>query len=302
MLLFANVTVNAQSGSATSTCPLLSLSNPGPGDQVSAGDYNVHGVAIDGVTGAPTSVDLFLGTRDNGGTYLATAMPGTDPNNPAAFNQEVTFPNVNRLDVFTAYATSTHGAGTTTVSVPIRIGSPPRSIAPATPTPVAASVTVKSNCPTILVSPTGAQVTGAVAPVVAVRQNQGPVLQIANPQAGDFVSRGDYISYGVAFDPNSASGPGVDQVSYYLGARDNGGVFIGSGTPGVIGGPTGGGPEVTGPFGGGAGAYSAELTFPNNASGLQNIFAYAHSSVTGRETSVSIPVDIRSRLTPTPTS
>src|SRR5215472_13893988 len=78
MLLFANIPVNAQSGSSTSTCPLLNLSNPGPGDQVKQGDYNVTGVAVDGVTGAPLSVDLFLGSRDAGGMYLGTAMPGSD--------------------------------------------------------------------------------------------------------------------------------------------------------------------------------------------------------------------------------
>jgi hypothetical protein len=269
---------------------------------VKQGDYNVNGVAVDGVTGAPLSVDLFLGSRDAGGTYLGTAMPGSDlnnPNNPAAFSQEVTFPSVNRLDTFTAYATSTHGAGTTTVSVPIRIGSPPPAHgAQATPTPIASSTTVKSNCPTVAVGPAGGvHVTGTSAPVVAVRPNQGPVLQIANPQSGDFVSHGDYISFGVAFDPNSSSGPGVDLVSYYLGSRDSGGNFIGSGVPGVVGGP----PEGIGGTGS-AGAYTAELTFPANASGLHDVVAYAHSSLTGRETSVTITVNIGARLTPTPTS
>jgi hypothetical protein len=287
MLLLANVPVNAQSGSSTSTCPLLNLGNPNAGDQVSAGDYVVTGVALDPTTRSATSVDLFLGTRDSGGTYLGTAVPGSDPNNPAGFVKTVNFPDVNRLDTFTAYASSAKGAGITTVSVPIRIGSPPSTTKPATPTPVAASVTIKSNCPSVVAGPGGLAV-GTAAPVVAVSQNQGPVLRIANPQSGDFVSRGDYVSYGVAFDPNSANGPGVDMVTYYFGApRDSGGLFIGSGVPGVLGGPVG--------------AYSAELKFPTNASGLHDVVAYAHSSVNGRETAVTISVNIAARLTPTPT-
>lgn len=286
MLLFANVPVNAQSGSATSTCPLLNLANPGAGDQVSAGDYVVSGVALDPVSCSATSVDFFLGSRDSGGMYLGTTRPGSDPNNPAGFVKTVTFPDVNRLDTFNAYASSASGAGVTTVSVPIRIGSPPTTTKPATPTPITASVTIKSNCPSVATGPVAAAA-GTAAPVVAVSQNQGPVLRLANPQSGDFVSRGDYVSYGVAFDPNSASGPGVDLVSYYLGARDNGGMFIGSGVPGVLGGPVG--------------AYSATLKFPTNASGLHDVVAYAHSSVNGRETAVTISVNIASRLTPTPT-
>jgi len=285
MLLFANIPVNAQSGAAASTCPLLNLANPGAGDQVSEGDYVVSGVALDPVTRSATSVDFFLGTRDSGGLYLGTATAGSDPNNPAGFVKTVTFPDVNRLDTFTAYASSVQGAGTTTISVPIRIGSPPRSTAPATPTPIGASVTIKSNCPSV-VGPAGVA-RGSTAPVVAVSQNQGPVLQVANPQSGDFVSRGDYVSYGVAFDRGSASGPGVDLVSYYLGTRDSGGMFVGSGTPGLLGGPVG--------------AYSAELKFPTNISGLHDLVAYAHSAVNGRETAVSITVNIASRLTPTPT-
>jgi hypothetical protein len=286
MLLFAIVPVNAQSGSSTSTCPLLNLGNPNAGDQVSAGDYVVTGVALDPITRSATSVDLFLGSRDSGGTYLGTAVPGSDPNNPAGFIKTVKFPDVNRLDTFTAYASSVKGAGITTVSVPIRIGSPPSTTKPATPTPVAASVTIKSNCASVSVGPAGVAV-GTAAPVVAVSQNQGPVLRIANPQSGDFVSRGQYVSYGVAFDQNSANGPGVDMVSYYLGLRDSGGAFIGSGVPGILGGPVG--------------AYSAELKFPTNISGLHDIVAYAHSSVNGRETAVTISVNIAARLTPTPT-
>jgi hypothetical protein len=291
MLLLANAPVSAQPAGPTvgSTCPLLSLANPGPGDLVPNGDYKVSGVVFDPVTRSPSGVsriDFFLGQRDTGGMFLGSTMPGTDPNNPAAFMAKVTFPDVDRLDTFTAYAYAAGSGATTTVAVPIQIGNPPRTEAPATPTPVTVSVTVKSSCPTVSVSPRTGAAVGAAAPVVAVTSIQGPILRVANPSAGDFVSRGNYWSYGVAFDQASKQGPGVDGVSYYLEPRDNGGVFIGSATPGLLGGELG--------------LYAALLKFPTTTSGGHNLVAYAHSSVSGQESAVIIPINVGVAVTPTP--
>jgi hypothetical protein len=292
LLLLANAPVSAQQAApGSSTCPLLNLANPGAGDDVPNGDYEVSGTVLDPVTRSPSGVshvDFFLGQRDTGGTFLGSTTPGTDPNNPAGFIKEVTFPDVDRLDTFTAYAYATNSAASTTVAVPIQIGNPQRTTAPATPTPVTASVTVKSNCPTASVSPRGSvAVVGAAAPVVAVTSNQGPVLRIANPNAGDFVSRGDYWSFGVGFDQASKQGAGVDAVSYYLEPRDNGGALIGTATPGLLGGELG--------------AYAALLKFPTGAAGGHNLVAYAHSSVSGQESAVSIPIYVGgSRPTATP--
>jgi hypothetical protein len=254
---------------------------------VPGGHYEVSGLAIDPITRSPAGIsriDFFLGQRDAGGQFLGTTAPGTDPNNPAGFLTTITFPDVNRQDTFTAYAFAANG-GTTTVAVPVQIGSPPRSTAPATPTPVTVSVTVKSNCPTVTPSRAGAAV-GTAAPVVSVKPSQGPVLRVANPSAGDFVSRGNFWSFGVAFDSASASGPGVDQVSYFLEPRDSGGVFVGSAKPGLLGGELG--------------AYAALLDFPNAASGGHNLVAYAHSTVNGKEAVVSIPIFVGIRPTATP--
>ncbi|HEY1293009.1 MAG TPA: hypothetical protein VGJ60_08025 [Chloroflexota bacterium] len=291
MLLFANAPVSAQPAPGGSTCPAVSLANPGPGDQVPGGDYVVSGVAVDPITRSPSGVgriDFFLGQRDLGGEFLGTTMPGTDPNNPAGFMTTITFPDVNRQDTFTAYAIAANSAATTTIAVPIQIGSPPRSILAATPTPVALSVTVKSNCPAVTASRAGVAV-GTAAPVVSARASQGPVLRLANPSSGDFISRGKYVSFGVAFDPASANGPGVDVVNYFLEPRDAGGEFVGSATPGELGGQLG--------------AFAALLDIPNSASGGHNLVAYAHSTVNGQETAVSTPVFVgvaRPTATPTP--
>jgi hypothetical protein len=292
LLLFANAPVSAQQATpGSSTCPLLNLANPGAGDNVPNGDYDVSGTVLDPVTRSPSGVshiDFFLGQRDTGGTFLGSTTPGTDPNNPAGFVKQVTFPDVDRLDTFTAYAYATNSAATTTVAVPIRIGNPQRTSAPATPTPIAASVTVKSNCPTASVSPSGAvAVVGAATPVVSVMSSQGPVLRLANPNAGDFVGRGNYWSFGVAFDPASKQGAGVDAVSFYLEARDNGGVIVGTATPGLLGGDLG--------------AFAALLNFPTGVAGSHNLVVYAHSSVSGQESAVSVPIYVgAARPTSTP--
>src|SRR5579864_3732753 len=55
---------------AVQSCPVLSIGNPNPGDKVTAGGYVISGEAFDPASqsGAGiTSVDLFLGERDQGG-------------------------------------------------------------------------------------------------------------------------------------------------------------------------------------------------------------------------------------------
>jgi len=57
------------------------------------------------------------------------------------------------------------------------------------------------------------------------------VLDLANPRAGDVLSTGDIVISGDAFVPSAAPLTGVSRVDLFLGARDNGGLFIGSTVP-----------------------------------------------------------------------
>ena len=67
LLLFANAPVSAQQvAPGSSTCPLLNLANPGPGDDVPNGDYTVSGTVLDPITHSTSGVshvDFFLGQR-----------------------------------------------------------------------------------------------------------------------------------------------------------------------------------------------------------------------------------------------
>src|SRR6202521_5744689 len=58
------------------------------------------------------------------------------------------------------------------------------------------------------------------------------VLQLGNPNPGDLLPQGDYVVSGMAFDPNTSQGAGVDRVDLFLGSRDSGGLPLGSAVPG----------------------------------------------------------------------
>src|ERR1700681_1259399 len=72
------------------------------------------------------------------------------------------------------------------------------------------------------------------APVAAASSStcsNGPILDFANPSAGALLSPGDYIVSGVARDPASASGGGIDRVELFLGDRDTGGTEVAAVAP-----------------------------------------------------------------------
>jgi len=260
-----------------SSCPALDLSNPNPGDQVSPGDYVLSGVVLNPVTGTASGVsriDFFLGARDQGGSIVGTTIPSAPK-----FSTTITFPQVNRFDTLVAYAYADSGA-TTAVGVPIQIGSVPSS--ETSPSPQDVSVTVKTGCPqATLQLGSGASLGRTTAPVVSASPSGGPTLQLANPSAEDLLSRGAYITFGVAFDSAATQGAGVDRVDFFLDGRDSGGPNIGSAIPGTAGGPPG--------------AFAGRVTIPNSVTGGHNFVAYAHSAVTGLESVVSVPVFIATR-------
>jgi hypothetical protein len=109
------------------------------------------------------------------------------------------------------------------------------------------------------------------------------VLRVDNPKSGDLLPVGDTIINGVAFDPAAPAGTsGIDQVTIFNGRREEGGRFMGSGAPGP------------------GGAFAIKATVNANMNGANTLAVYAHSSVTGQDSVVTIPVFLGSPPTPTP--
>jgi hypothetical protein len=297
---FSSVPAGAAVTGSAAGCPTLTIDNPAPGAQISAGKYVVSGAAFDPSVSSGTGVsrvDFFLGLRDQGGTSLGTAIPGQTlvaaPGQPAntssrlgGFAVELDFGSISRGDNLVAYAYASNSSAVTTVSIPVLIGVLP------TPTPtgqsgtpvVPSAVTTTSNCTAGAAAPAGQAAAPPSAPSVSVSGGVSkPVLRLDNPKPGDLLPVGDTFLQGVAFDP-AASSDGVDQVTFFAGNRDTGGVFMGGGAPGANG------------------AFSIKVTVNSNQSGGTTLFAYAHSSVTGQETGLTVPVFLGVPPTPTPRS
>ena len=265
VLSFASVPAGAQTvapAATPSACPVLSLGNPNPADDLIAGGYFISGSAYDptATSGSGVSrVDLFLGERDNGGTFLGSAVPGTGATgDPRAFSLEVTIPTENRGLDFAAYAVSATSGQETTVTFPVFVGVPPAKNPAATPTPIPLIETVTSTCPRTTTAPALASAPAISVPAVSAVATPGtaasvvgapipaapavggvaaapacPVLSLGNPNPADDLIPGGYFISGSAYDPSATSGSGVSRVDLFLGERDNGGTFLGSAVPGT---------------------------------------------------------------------
>jgi hypothetical protein len=123
--------------------------------------------------------------------------------------------------------------------------------------------------------------------------NDWPVLEIANPGPGALVPSGDIVISGMAFDPAATEGAGVTRVDLFLGDRDQGGLYLGSAVPGqnVMEGLTPGSPVATQSF-------QVTVLIPSTLSGGTDLRAYAESTLTGKETIVSLPIYLA--IAPTP--
>src|SRR5216684_3576044 len=95
-------------------------------------------------------------------------------------------------------------------------------------------------------------------------------FDLANPSAGSMIVPGGMVVQGIAMDSRATSGPGVD-------SREQGGLNLGTAMPGVVPGPFG--PD----------SFQTTVTIPNLTGG-HDLFAYAHSSVSGAESVISVPV------------
>jgi hypothetical protein len=308
-LSFASLPAGAQSApaaiTASTSCPELSVGNPNPGDNLVEGAYIISGEAFDPAAPAGTSgisrVDLFLGLRDQGGTILGSAVPGDGTANPRFFSVEVTVPSgLNRGTTFAAYAISAVTGQETTVSFPVFVGTQPKTTGLVTPTPVPQGITVTSTCPAGAAAAASAPAASAAAPstsgtpaattgaaTTGAASNACPVLSLANPGPGDNLTAGDMFISGTATAPS-----GVSRVDLFLGARDQGGLFLGSGLPGT-------GPNDN------PNAFNVEVTIPNLGRGL-DFAAYAIGN-NGQETAITFPVFVGTQTvnrnivaTPTP--
>jgi hypothetical protein len=301
--------------------PSLQLANPSAGDVLLTGDYIVSGAAWE--TGGPanegvTRVDLFLGNRDSGGLFLGSGVPGQEASDftsgselaMTGFAITTTVPNIaNGGHDFVAYAYSPNGQETS-VSVPIFVGAPPVAtpLTSTSPAPIPlVSTTTHTGCAAAAsaAATTGATMVAPAAQPSAVATSvgamdavtsQAPLLVLSNPSAGDLLNAGTVVIEGVAYDPAATSGAGVDTVDLFLGDRNAGGLFLGSGVPGASINPL-----VTEP-----GSRLAQTGFairaevPATVSGSNTLFGYAHSSLTNKETIVTIPVNVGTPPSPTP--
>src|SRR5919199_1176827 len=105
-----------------------------------------------------------------------------------------------------------------------------------------------------------------------------PVFSLANPNPGDFLAGGGYIVSGSAFDPLASQGAGVSRIDFFLGSRDQGGLFLGSTVPGA---------------GANARDFQVQLTIPSSGrSNGTDFVAYAYDANSSGETTISVPVFI----------
>src|SRR5262245_21676771 len=101
-----------------------------------------------------------------------------------------------------------------------------------------------------------------------------------NPNPGDTIMPGGYVVSGIAFDPTATVGSGVSHVDFFLGSRDNGGLFLGSVVP--IPDPNSFGPP----------RFLKRLTVPQQTSASAEFVIYAFDAATNGQTTLSVPVRV----------
>jgi hypothetical protein len=99
------------------------------------------------------------------------------------------------------------------------------------------------------------------------------VFTVANPNAGDTLKIGGLMVQGVAYDKAATQGSGVDRIAVFLDDPNAGGMPLG---------------QVVLPFTGNN--WTTTVIVPSNKVGSHRLFFDAHSSGSGADAIVSIPV------------
>jgi mono/diheme cytochrome c family protein len=121
-------------------CPGLQLevANPSAGSRVEQGSFVVQGTAFDARAQQGSGVqriDFFLGSRDAGGKFVGSTVPGATPGpTPNSFSATLSLPNEKGAQDLVAYALSAVGGEESVVSIPIALGEDPSKVFVVTPT------------------------------------------------------------------------------------------------------------------------------------------------------------------------
>lgn len=267
----------------------LVVGNPQPGDLLLPGMYVIQGSAIDTAAAQAPGVDriqvFFDQSRENGGRFIGEEQAGVDgPGqhlSASGFALVARFPDTpapNDTHALFVYARSASTGQEQIVSFQVQLKHPLNVGTALTPTPTpppaaVSPVTCGAATPTPTFPPFPVALAG-VTPGVS----DSLTLRVFNPQSGDGLAHGQYIIQGLAFDATAQGGTGIEQVDVFLDPRDEGGQFLGTATLGLPG---------------AGGAFGFELVAPLPARlGGHLLSVYARSSITGRSTSVTIPITI----------
>jgi hypothetical protein len=112
-------------------------------------------------------------------------------------------------------------------------------------------------------------------------------VQLFNPTPGDALAPGTMILQGTAFDPSARAGAGasVDSVTVFLDDRDKGGTMLGTATLGAPNPAAAPGSQFA------TAGFTLQVSVPNRK-GQHTLVIYAHSSVSGTETTLRVPVKL----------
>jgi len=285
---FAQTTPTTTGGCSTID---FQLANPSPGTRVEVGNNIIQGVAM--ATNAPGGangidrVDFFLGSRDEGGLNVGSAVPGmtAGPFGPGSFSATVSFPDNNTGgNDLVAYAHSAVTGQQSVISVPISIGEDTSKAFVTVPTDVqtmcigsaagTASPGITPVSPTTSATTPASTTTTTTTTTATTPSTQSIMIEVGNPSPGDTIKAGAYVMVGRAFDRNATSGSGIDRIEIFLDNRDQGGLFLGQAA------------MVNNNM------WSATVNLPTNNTGLHTLTIYAHSAVSNAESSVEVPVTV----------
>lgn len=273
------------------------LANPNPGSMIEPGGMVLQGIALDSRAEGSTGIDhidFFLDNRDQGGVNLGTALPSMAPGPFGAdsFETTVTIPNVMGGHDLFAYAYSSLTGAQSVISVPVAVGEDPSKVgnlgttatescmpggasSSTTPvTPMAPSPETSPTAPATAPATTTTPATITTTTTEVAPSASTITVDVGNPSPGDTIHTGGYVIDGIAFDKAAQSGSGIDRIEIFLDSRDSGGMFLTEAMPGPNN------------------VWHAIVPLPTNQTGLHTLYFYTHSSVTGQEVVVSIPVTI----------